>query len=85
MNLKRMRVVDCPEHPFAALQLAAGVICCGCGREVVDTPIGLVARDAPAALVAELRSEWEGNRTVAAFVIEARATALGMLEEAYDA
>lgn len=80
-----MDVVDCPDHPCSALRLDAGVVCCGCGREVVDTALGLVTVEAPAALVGELRAEWESNRTVAAFVIEARAVALGMVEEASDA
>lgn len=80
-----MSILDCPDHPLSALGLEAGVFCMGCGREVVETPLGPSTRDAPAGLVAEAKLEYETNLTVAAFAVEARAVALGLVEEATDA
>lgn len=80
-----MHVKDCPDHPLAALQLVHGVFCFGCGREVVDVGLVLATTEASGALVEEARSEWEGNRTVAAFGIEAQLAARGMLEDASSA
>ena len=75
-------VLDCPDHPCCALSLDEGVICCGCGQEVISTPMGLTTRPAPPALVAELHAEFDANRTMQAFLYEARLTARGMLESA---
>lgn len=80
-----MPILDCPDHPSAAIGLDSGVLCWACGREVIDTPLGPGTREAPAVLLAEAKREYEGNLGVAAFAIEARATALGMVEEATDA
>lgn len=78
----RYPIRDCPDHPQAALELGGGVICCGCGRAVVETALGPITAAPGPELVDELRRLWQSNLGVSAFVVEARAVALGMVEEA---
>lgn len=82
--VKRMPVKDCPDHPASALQLAAGVFCFGCGREVVDHGLVLTTEEPSERLVDEAKREWQGNLTVAAFGVEAQLAARGMIESATD-
>jgi hypothetical protein len=83
--VKRMTILDCPDHPSSALALDAGVLCFACGRQVVETDLVMITVEPGAALLAEAKHEWAVNLGVAAFGVEAQATARGMVEEASDA